>query len=91
VWKDSECDRGDLGAGGKRLEWCRRQECGEHISEEEAGCFKDPPDAVSRVREALHTETRKDILHPLELTGSNNHFGSLHGTGCGWRRQRRHR
>jgi hypothetical protein len=37
---------------GTIREWCWRQERGEHISEEEASSFKDPPDAVSRVREA---------------------------------------
>ena len=57
VWKHSECERGDLGVRGERLEWCSRQERGEHISEKEAGSFKSPPDAVSRVSEALCAET----------------------------------
>ena len=56
VWKHSECERGDLGVRGERLEWCSRQERGEHISEKEAGSFKSPPDAVSRVSEALCAE-----------------------------------
>jgi hypothetical protein len=50
---------------GTLREWCRRQERGEHISEEEAGSFKDPPDAVSRVREALHTETEEGHSAPI--------------------------
>jgi hypothetical protein len=34
-------------------EWCRGQNRGEHIIEEAADFNKDPPDAVSRVSEAL--------------------------------------
>ena len=37
----------------------QEQERGEHISEEEAGSFKDHPDAVSRASEALYTETEE--------------------------------
>ena len=44
--------------------WCRRQERGEHISGG-AGSFKDPPDEVSRVSEALYTETEEGHSAPI--------------------------
>ena len=65
MWGHLKCERGDLRVVGKRLEWCRRQERREYIGEEEAGSFKDPPDAVSRVREALHTETEEGHSAPI--------------------------
>jgi hypothetical protein len=47
--------------------WCRMQgqERGEHISEEEAGSFKDPPDEVSHISEALYTETEEGHSAPV--------------------------
>jgi hypothetical protein len=50
---------------GMLREWCWRQERGEHISEEEAGSFKDHPDVVSRVREAPCTETEEGNSAPI--------------------------
>jgi hypothetical protein len=54
------------------LEWEGRdwsgagdRSAGSIISEEEAGSFKDPPDAVNRVREALHTETEEGHSAPI--------------------------
>ena len=41
------------------------QERGEHISEEEAGSFKDPPDEVSHISEALYTETEEGHSAPI--------------------------
>ena len=64
---------------GERFEWCRRQECGKHIGEEEVGVLKDPPDAVGRVRVTLHTEIAEGHLAQSELIVTNNHFGGLCG------------